>query len=87
MTYYDMRVDPHQLRNLLHTLTDSELNFMHQQVRDLRDFSAERKFWERKRRIDDLRAKEKLKKLRRKKRRESVLKWKKFRKNISRIKN
>ena len=26
------RVDPHQLRNLLHTLTDTELNFMHSQV-------------------------------------------------------
>lgn len=26
------RVDPHQLRNLLHTLTDTELNFMHTQV-------------------------------------------------------
>ena len=87
MTYYDMRVDPHQLRNLLHTLTDSELNYMHQQVRDLRDFSSERKFWERKRRIDDMRTKEKLRKQKRKKRRESVLKWKKFRKNISRINN
>ena len=87
MTYYDLRVDPHQLRNLLHSLTDSELNYMHQQVRDLRDFSAERKFWERKRRIDDMRTKEKLRKQKRKKRRESALKWKKFRKNISRINN
>ena len=83
MTYYDLRVDPHQLRNLLHTLTDSELNFMHQQVRDLRDFSAERKFWDRKKRIDDMRAKEKLRKQLRKKRREreSVGKRKKSRKN------
>ena len=32
------RVDPHQLRNLLHTLTDTELNFMHGQVTDLRTF-------------------------------------------------
>ena len=86
MTYYDLRVDPHQLRNLLHTLTDSELNFMHQQVRDLRDFSAERKFWDRKERIDEMRAKEKLRKQKRKKRRENVLKWKKFRKNNSRSK-
>ena len=86
MTYYDLRVDPHQLRNLLHTLTDSELNFMHQQVRDLRDFSAEKKFWDRKERIDEMRAKEKLRKQKRKKRRENVLKWKKFRKNNSRSK-
>lgn len=85
MTYYDLSVDPDQLRNLLHTLTDSELNYMHQQVRDLRDFSSERKFWDRKKRIDDTRAREKLKKQKRKKRRESLMKWKKFRKNISRI--
>ena len=87
MTYYALSVDPHQLRNLLHSLTDFELNYMHQQVRDLRDFSAERKFWERKRRIEDVRNKEKLRKQKRKKRRESVLKWQKFRKNISRINN
>ena len=82
MTYFDISVDPHQLRNLLHTLTDSELNFMHNQVRELRDYSAEKKFWEKKKRIDEMRAKEKLRKQRRKKRRESVYKWKKFRRNF-----
>ena len=81
MTYYDLNVDPHQLRNLLHTLTDTELNFMHNQIRELRDFSAENRFWEKKRRIDVMRAKDKLRKERRKNRRESVYKWKKYRKN------
>ena len=85
MTYFDLKVDPHQLRNLLHTLTDVELNFMHNQVRELRQYSAEKKFWDKKKKIDEIRAKEKLRKQRRKKRREgmkNVLKWKKYRKNF-----
>ena len=82
VTYYDLRVDPHQLRNLLHTLTSPELNWMHKQVRDLRDFSAENRFWEKKRKIDEARAKEKLRKMRRKKRRENLNKWKRHHKNI-----
>ena len=32
VTYFDLRVDPHQLRNLLHTLADHEINYMHSQV-------------------------------------------------------
>ena len=79
MTYYDLRVDPHQLRNLLHSLSDAELNYMHNQVRTLRDYSAETRFWEKKHRIDEMRAKEKLKKQRRKRRRENIYKWKRYR--------
>merc|ERR1719209_2640088 len=57
MTYFDLRVDPHQLRNLLHTLTDTELNFMHSQVLDLRSYSAEQRFLERRRRVRRLQEK------------------------------
>ena len=32
VTYFDLQVDPHQLRNVLHTLTDQEVNYMHSQV-------------------------------------------------------
>ena len=32
VTYFDLQVDPHQLRNVLHTLTDLEVNYMHSQV-------------------------------------------------------
>ena len=81
MTYYDLRVDPHQLRNLVHTLTDSELNWMHRQVRELRDYSAEEKFWQKKEKIDEIRAKEKLRKQRRKKQRADTVKWRQFRRN------
>jgi len=59
MTYFDLRVDPHQLRNLLHTLTDTELNFMHSQVLDLRSYSAEQRFLERRRRVRKLQEEEK----------------------------
>jgi len=69
MTYFDLSVDPHQLRNLLHTLTDTELNHMHQQVIDLRNFSAEERFWERRKRITKLQKEEKLRKKRRRDRR------------------
>lgn len=40
VTYFDLRFDPHQLRNLLHTLTDHEINYMHSQITYLRDYSA-----------------------------------------------
>jgi len=62
MTYFDLRVDPHQLRNLLHTLSDNELNFMHSQVLDLRSYSAERRFLERRRRARKLQEEEKKRK-------------------------
>ena len=81
MTYYDLRVDPHQLRNLVHTLTDSELNWMHRQVRELRAHSAEEKFWQKKEKIDEIRAKEKLRKEKRKKQRADTVKWRQFRRN------
>lgn len=60
MTYFDLRVDPHQLRNLLHTLTDNELNFMHGQVVTLRSYSSEDRFMERRRRLRKLHAEEKI---------------------------
>ncbi|XP_023327891.1 putative extracellular sulfatase Sulf-1 homolog [Eurytemora carolleeae] len=41
VTYFDLQVDPHQLRNVLHTLTDLEVNYMHSQVIYLREYSAE----------------------------------------------
>jgi len=44
VTYFDLRVDPHQLRNLLHTLDDEEINYMHSQVNDLREYSAANDF-------------------------------------------
>jgi len=44
VTYFDMKVDPHQLRNVLHTLTDTEVNYMHTQVIELRNYSAENDF-------------------------------------------
>jgi arylsulfatase A-like enzyme len=40
VTYFNLGIDPHQLRNLLHTLEDSEINFMHSQVSYLREYSA-----------------------------------------------
>merc|ERR1711874_305523 len=39
--YFDLSVDPHQLRNVLHTLSDVEMNHMHEQVVELRNYSAE----------------------------------------------
>jgi len=50
ITYFDINIDPFQLRNLFYTLTDSDLNFMHQQVTQLRNFSGEKRFLERKQR-------------------------------------
>merc|ERR1719209_1482370 len=60
ITYFDLRVDPHQLRNLLHTLTDPELNFMHGQVLELRSYSAEDKFLESRRRLRKLQEEDKI---------------------------
>merc|ERR1719318_490007 len=48
LTYFDLRVDPFQLRNLLYTLTDSDLNYMHRQVTKLRNYSGKKSFMERK---------------------------------------
>lgn len=78
MTYFDLTVDPHQLRNLLHTLTDSELNYMHQQVMELRNYSAEERFWERRRRMKNLQKEEKLRKRKRKERRQKESKRQKI---------
>jgi len=78
MTYFDLTVDPHQLRNLLHTLTDSELNYMHNQVRELRNFSGKERFLERRKRMKEFQKEEKLKKRRRKERRQNKLKHQKF---------
>merc|ERR1719154_606437 len=78
MTYFDLTVDPHQLRNLLHTLTDSELNYMHNQVRELRNFSGKERFLERRKRMREFQKEEKLKKRRRKERRQNKLKHQKF---------
>lgn len=50
VTYFDLRVDPHQLRNVLHTLTDTEVNYMHEQVYELKEYSAEEEFHQRRRR-------------------------------------
>merc|ERR1711970_212388 len=44
VTYFDLKVDPHQLRNLLHTLSDEDINYMHRQVTSLREFSAAKTF-------------------------------------------
>jgi len=81
MTYFDLSVDPHQLRNLLHTLSDVELNWMHGQVMRLRDYSAQRRFWEKKKRIDKLRDREKTRKRRQKQsRQDTEMRWRAHRK-------
>lgn len=33
ITYYDLNIDPYQLRNIYQTLSDQELNYMHKQLR------------------------------------------------------
>merc|ERR1719470_681971 len=48
LTYFDLRVDPFQLRNLLYTLTDTDLNYMHRQVTQLRNYAGKKRFLERK---------------------------------------
>merc|ERR1719260_654836 len=44
MTYFDLRVDPFQLRNLLYTLSSSDLTYMHAQVTRLRNYSGKRRY-------------------------------------------
>merc|ERR1711970_1642674 len=44
ITYFDLRVDPFQLRNLLYTLPSSDLTYMHEQVTRLRNYSGKKKF-------------------------------------------
>lgn len=41
ITYYNLNVDPYQLRNIYQTLSDNELNFMHQQLSVLKDQGTE----------------------------------------------
>ena len=40
ITYYDLTVDPYQLRNIYQTLSDAELNYMHRQLLDLKVYSG-----------------------------------------------
>jgi len=40
ITYSDLNQDKHQLRNLLYSLTDSQLSYLHSQLRDLKTFSG-----------------------------------------------
>merc|ERR1711874_541454 len=40
ITYSDLNQDPHQLRNLLYSLTDSDLSYLHAQLRDLKNFAG-----------------------------------------------
>jgi len=72
VTYFDLMVDPHQLRNVLHTLTDVEVNYMHSQVIELRDYSAEDNFiqLQQKRRRDLVAKKQKQRQIRKSRRNE-----------------
>jgi len=72
ITYFDLRVDPFQLRNLLYTLPSSDLTFMHDQVTRLKNYSGKRNF---------LKAKRK-KNLQKYKMRQSRRRNMKFRKNL-----
>ena len=47
ITYYNLNVDPYQLRNIYQTLSDSELNFMHRQLQALKEYSGHDGKWER----------------------------------------
>lgn len=40
ITYYDLNVDPYQLRNIYQTLSNGELNYMHQQLGTLKSYSG-----------------------------------------------
>jgi len=44
ITYFDLRVDPFQLRNLLYTLPSSDLTYMHDQVTRLRNYSGKSRY-------------------------------------------
>jgi len=41
ITYSDLDKDPHQLRNMLYTLSDSEISFMHRQLKELKQYSGQ----------------------------------------------
>jgi len=51
ITYTDIHQDPHQLRNLLYTLKDPELKFMHNQLKKLKNYSAHERYQRRQRRV------------------------------------
>ena len=40
ITYYDLNIDPYQLRNIYQTLSDAELNYMHGQVMELKTYGG-----------------------------------------------
>eukprot|EP00092_Neocalanus_flemingeri_P096742 GFUD01123187.1.p1 GENE.GFUD01123187.1~~GFUD01123187.1.p1 ORF type:complete len:869 (+),score=235.67 GFUD01123187.1:153-2759(+) len=73
ITYFDLKVDPFQLTNLLYTLPDSQLNYMHQQVTHLRTYSGEKRFLERKQRKLRLQKNKLRQKRRRKQRQNSIV--------------
>jgi len=64
ITYFDLKVDPFQLRNLLYTLPSSDLNYMHGQVKRLKDYSGKDRFLKRKERRRLLKNKRRHRKLR-----------------------
>merc|ERR1712107_505110 len=41
ITYSDLNQDPFQLRNMLYTLSDSEISFMHRQLKELKEFKGQ----------------------------------------------
>jgi len=49
ITYFDINTDPFQLKNVLHTLSESELDFMHQQLAQLKNYSGTKIFRKRSR--------------------------------------
>merc|ERR1712025_804391 len=44
ITYFDLRVDPFQLRNLLYTLPSSDLTYMHNQLTYLKNYSGKSRY-------------------------------------------
>merc|ERR1712025_870593 len=64
ITYFDLKVDPFQLRNLLYTLPSSGFNYMHGQVKRLKDYSGKDRFLKRKERRRLLKNKRRQRKLR-----------------------
>jgi len=51
ITFFDLMVDPFQLRNLLYTLPGSDLNYMHGQVTQLRNYSGRERYLKRKQKL------------------------------------
>ena len=45
ITYYNLNIDPYQLRNIYQTLSDSELNYMHTQLLALKEYSGQDGKW------------------------------------------